>query len=88
LQTENARGPEILVPVEFLSLDAEAERVRIATLSVAQLAGVPAFDSHQLGPDQENQILEYFMPGEDGDFYSHPRFDPRAFLSASDQVRD
>lgn len=73
----------VLVPVEFLRLDAGVAAAMLPTFSADLLIGLPAYTNAPPDREAEANILERFAEAQEAeDFYRHPRFNAEAFFGA------
>jgi photosynthetic reaction center H subunit len=81
LEAGENTGRRVLVPVEFVRLDAGSEAAAMPAFSAELLQALESFNGEP--PERENEalILERFAEAQESeDFYRHPRFDPAAFF--------
>jgi hypothetical protein len=84
LETTAGATRSVLVPVEFLQLDAGAAQTMLPVFNDALLAALPDF--MEAAPDRasESAILELFGQAlAEEDFYAHPRFDATSFFGTA-----
>jgi len=64
LEVTLARGGKVMLPSGFVRYDAENRKVKVASITAAQFAGVPGIASHQqITKLEEDRICAYYASG-------------------------